>query len=89
MCACMCVSEQRQLESDVVEIVGIVNPDRSVTENRSTDFGNDMDLKQVEILKVSFLLNLLQKFAIALTLENFQQYNEMLLLANGGVRAVF
>jgi hypothetical protein len=54
--------DQRQFESEVVEVVGSVNSDRSVSEMRSTDFGNDMDLKM---------------------------YNEMLLLANGGVRAIF
>ena len=53
---------QRAFESDVVEVVGTVNPDRTVSEMRSTDFNNEMDLKL---------------------------YNEMLLLANGGVRNIF
>jgi hypothetical protein len=36
---------QRAFESDVVEVIGTVNPDRTVSEMRSTDFNNEMDLK--------------------------------------------
>jgi hypothetical protein len=38
-------SVQRDYMSDVVEVVGTVNADRTVTEMRSTDFNSDMDLK--------------------------------------------
>lgn len=36
---------QRSFDSQIVEVVGMVNSDRTVAEMRSTDFGNDMDLK--------------------------------------------
>jgi len=32
-------------DTQVVEVVGMVNTDRTVAEMRSTNFGNDMDLK--------------------------------------------
>ena len=53
---------QRTFDSAVVEVVGTVGADRTVTEMRSTDFNQDFDL---------------------------QQYNQMLLLSNGGVRDIF
>jgi hypothetical protein len=34
-------SSSRPWGSNFVEVVGIVNPDRSIREARSTDFGND------------------------------------------------
>ena len=53
---------QQTFDTGVVEVVGTVGADRTVTEMRSTVFNQDFDL---------------------------QQYNQMLLLSNGGVRDIF
>ena len=71
-------SSSRHYGSEFVEVYGTVNNDRSVTEIRSTDFGNNFG----EAVDASMVV-LIFSFA------DLKLYNEAVLLSNGEMREIF
>jgi hypothetical protein len=54
---------QSVFQTDVVEVVGLVNADRTVSEMRFTEFGNDMGESAVKLMNSLPLLNLTSTFS--------------------------